>query len=406
MADTMVFALLGSLLVLADAAAGAVRVVPAQARQGTAQRRSTKRIKRGLRAGARLSALRHPWRRRWSPRPALRRLAAAHAVHRRRVHAAPRRRRALGARDDALHDLVRGGVEARARRCATSCARFPAGDDRRQRARAPRRRHRSDRLLQRRVLRRAEAVRRPSGAAPIRTKPQLDRRRSRRSSRRSPASSSTTRSRPRTRWTRRRPASRARWPSRSSAPTSTTLEQKGEAIKQRPRDGAAASRDVTLVRELGQPSLTIEPDRAKIARYGLNVADINSADRDGRRRRRRRRRSIQGERAVRPRRAAAGAVPREHGGDQEHPGRDARTASTCRSASSPTSRSSKAPSFIYREDNSRFIGVQFSVEGRDLASAVAGRAGSRSTRQVPLPSGYTLRLGRRIQGVHGRRARR
>ena len=33
---------------------------------------------------------------------------------------------------------------------------------------------------------------------------------------------------------------------------------------------------ITLVRELGQPSLTIEPDRAKIARYGLNVADINT----------------------------------------------------------------------------------------------------------------------------------
>jgi len=28
-------------------------------------------------------------------------------------------------------------------------------------------------------------------------------------------------------------------------------------------------------------------------------------------------------------------------------------------------------SFIYREANSRFIGVQFSVEGRDLASAVS-----------------------------------
>ena len=27
-------------------------------------------------------------------------------------------------------------------------------------------------------------------------------------------------------------------------------------------------------------------------------------------------------------------------------------------------------SFIYREDNSRYIGVQFSIEGRDLAGAV------------------------------------
>ena len=34
--------------------------------------------------------------------------------------------------------------------------------------------------------------------------------------------------------------------------------------------------DITVVRELGQPSLTITPDRAKIARYGLNVDDVNT----------------------------------------------------------------------------------------------------------------------------------
>ena len=30
-----------------------------------------------------------------------------------------------------------------------------------------------------------------------------------------------------------------------------------------------------MVKELGQPSLTVNIDRAKIARYGLNVADVN-----------------------------------------------------------------------------------------------------------------------------------
>ena len=34
--------------------------------------------------------------------------------------------------------------------------------------------------------------------------------------------------------------------------------------------------EITVVRELGQPSLTITPDRAKLARYGLNVSDINT----------------------------------------------------------------------------------------------------------------------------------
>src|SRR3546814_15378370 len=33
--------------------------------------------------------------------------------------------------------------------------------------------------------------------------------------------------------------------------------------------------DLTLVHELGQPNLSIKIDRARIARYGLNVEDIN-----------------------------------------------------------------------------------------------------------------------------------
>ena len=34
--------------------------------------------------------------------------------------------------------------------------------------------------------------------------------------------------------------------------------------------------EITVVRETGQPSLVITPDRAKLARYGLNVSDINT----------------------------------------------------------------------------------------------------------------------------------
>ena len=57
-------------------------------------------------------------------------------------------------------------------------------------------------------------------------------------------------------------------------PDLNTLEQKGSAIKQI-LEGVQGITDATLVRELGQPSLTIKIDRAKIARYGLNVDDIN-----------------------------------------------------------------------------------------------------------------------------------
>ena len=54
-----------------------------------------------------------------------------------------------------------------------------------------------------------------------------------------------------------------------------TLEQKGRAIKQI-LERVRGIREVTLVQELGQPSLTININRAKIARYGLNVADVNA----------------------------------------------------------------------------------------------------------------------------------
>ena len=53
-----------------------------------------------------------------------------------------------------------------------------------------------------------------------------------------------------------------------------SLQQKGKDIKQ-VLEGVRGITDVTLVQELGQPSLTIEIDRAKIARYGLNVDDVN-----------------------------------------------------------------------------------------------------------------------------------
>ncbi len=48
--------------------------------------------------------------------------------------------------------------------------------------------------------------------------------------------------------------------------------------------------------------------------------------------------------------------------------------------------------FIYREGNSRYIGVQFSVEGRDLASAV-GEARKKVDDAVKLPIGYKFDWG-------------
>src|SRR6185312_373274 len=52
------------------------------------------------------------------------------------------------------------------------------------------------------------------------------------------------------------------------------LEAKGREIKE-VLEKVRGIAEVTVVKQLGQPSLIVDVDRAKIARYGLNVADIN-----------------------------------------------------------------------------------------------------------------------------------
>ncbi|HZR19919.1 MAG TPA: CusA/CzcA family heavy metal efflux RND transporter [Verrucomicrobiae bacterium] len=168
-----------------------------------------------------------------------------------------------------------------------------------------------------------------------------------------------------------------------------TLETKGRAIK-RVLEGVNGIREITLVQELGQPSLTVNIDRAKIARYGLNVADINGLI----------------EAAVGGT-AATQVVQGEKQFDLvvrlERQYRD--NPEEIRNVLVSTADGSQIPlkeladlrvengaSFIYREDNSRYIGVQFSVEGRDLAGAV-NDARQKVQAQVSLPEGYRLDWG-------------
>jgi cobalt-zinc-cadmium resistance protein CzcA len=168
-----------------------------------------------------------------------------------------------------------------------------------------------------------------------------------------------------------------------------TLENKGKAIKA-VLEGVRGIKDITLVQELGQPSLTVNIDRAKIARYGLNVADINGLIEA----------AIGGT-------AATQVVQGEKQFDLvvrlEKQFRD--NPDQIRNILVATADGSQIPlkeladirvesgaSFIYREDNSRFIGVQFSVEGRDLAGAVED-ARRQVQAKVPLPEGYRLDWG-------------
>jgi cobalt-zinc-cadmium resistance protein CzcA len=50
-------------------------------------------------------------------------------------------------------------------------------------------------------------------------------------------------------------------------------------------------------------------------------------------------------------------------------------------------------SFIYRENNSRYIGVQYSIEGRDLQSAVEAGQRAIAGLEKSLPAGYRLTWG-------------
>jgi cobalt-zinc-cadmium resistance protein CzcA len=167
------------------------------------------------------------------------------------------------------------------------------------------------------------------------------------------------------------------------------LQQKGKAIKQI-LEKVRGIRDVTLVQELGQPSLTIDIDRAKISRYGVNVADINSLIQT----------AIGGD-------VATEVVQQEKQFDLivrlERQYRDNPEEIGNILVATPAGQQiplkefadiqvSSGASFIYRENNSRYIGVQFSVEGRDLAGAV-NDAIRQVNAKVSLPQGYRLDWG-------------
>jgi len=148
--------------------------------------------------------------------------------------------------------------------------------------------------------------------------------------------------------------------------------------------------ELTVVRELGQPSLIVDADRQKIARYGINVADVEAvvqAAVGGQAATQ----VIQGEKLFdlivrmepqyrsNAREIGNLLVPAPAG--QQVP-----------LSELATIKQASGASFIYRENNSRYIGIQYSVEGRDLEGIVhRGQAGV--AKNVRLPEGYRLEWG-------------
>jgi cobalt-zinc-cadmium resistance protein CzcA len=148
--------------------------------------------------------------------------------------------------------------------------------------------------------------------------------------------------------------------------------------------------ELSVVKQLGQPSLTVTVDRARCARYGLNVGDVNGlieAAVGGTAATQ----VLQGEKLfdlvvrLQPQfrqtpEAIANILIATPGGQQV----PIKEVADVRVAS--------GASFIYREGNSRYIGVQYSVERRDLAGAVED-AQRQVAAAVTLPAGYRMVWG-------------
>jgi cobalt-zinc-cadmium resistance protein CzcA len=173
-------------------------------------------------------------------------------------------------------------------------------------------------------------------------------------------------------------------------PDLNVLQNTAQTVKQR-LSHVPGFTELTVVRQLGQPTLTINVDRGKIARYGVNVADVEAIVQA----------AVGGQ-------AATQVVQGEKLFDlvvrmkpefrQSAHDVGNLLVGTPAGQQIPLSaladiRESGGASLIYRENNSRYIGVQYSVEGRDLASAVNAGQQAIADIQRSLPAGYRMTWG-------------
>ena len=172
-------------------------------------------------------------------------------------------------------------------------------------------------------------------------------------------------------------------------PDLKTLEDKALEIK-RVLERVPGFTELTVVRELGQPSLLIDVDRAKIARYGVNVADVETviqAAIGGQAATQ----VIQGEKlfdlVVRMEPQYRSSAPEI--GNLLVP---APAGQQIPLAELAAIHEANGASFIYRENNSRYVGIQYSVEGRDLERAVRD-AQKEVNASVQMPQGYVMSWG-------------
>ena len=165
-----------------------------------------------------------------------------------------------------------------------------------------------------------------------------------------------------------------------------TLEEKADQVVDIMKDIPGVA-DLGVFRVRGQPNLNFTVDRAAAARYGINVSDVQDAIQTA---------------------VGGNALTQVLQGEQRYdlvlrylpPYRDTKEAiEKIRLLAPSGERVSLAQltkvnvedggSEIYREGNSRYIAVKYSVRGRDLGSTVE-EAMKKVSAQVKLPVGYTF----------------
>jgi len=165
-----------------------------------------------------------------------------------------------------------------------------------------------------------------------------------------------------------------------------TLEEKGDQVVNI-MQGIRGVEDLGLFRVLGQPNLDFAVDRDQAARFGINVSDVQDAIQTA---------------------VGGNALTQVLIGEQRYDlvmrylpeYRDTREAIEKIRLLSPTGERvslqqltrisvSDGGSEIYRESNSRYVAVKYSVRGRDLGGTVE-EAIKKVNAAVKLPPGYTI----------------
>ena len=166
--------------------------------------------------------------------------------------------------------------------------------------------------------------------------------------------------------------------------------------------GITGATDVSIEQEADQPGLRIDVDRSKIARFGLNIEDINSIVEsaiggipatslyDGDRQFDVTTRYFP---AARSNAANIGDILLHTADGQRVPLRDVANIQVV-----------NGPSIIARRENQRQITVRTNIEGRDQGGFVEEAQG-RFTEQVKLPPGYSVEWGGQFENLDRARKR-